>query len=100
MCLIENNVYKLVFGYSGLDIECTEIINEDLQQRVINEIEDVKKNDPVLCIEKTCVNKESKPVLYAKSLAFKSWHQLGKWLLKIYDHMFENYDHSVINFCI
>lgn len=35
-------------------------------------------------------------MLYAKSLEFKSWEQLGKWLLTIYDHMFENYEHSVI----
>jgi hypothetical protein len=39
---------------------------------------------------------ECKPKLYAKPLVFKSWEQLGKWLLTIYDHMFENYEHSVI----
>lgn len=39
---------------------------------------------------------ETKPILYAKPLAFKSWDLLGKWLIQIYDHIFENYEHSVI----
>lgn len=82
--------------FSGLDIKCTEIIDKNIQQRILDDIEDIKKNDPTLCLENTSSNKECKPVLYAKPFVFKSWDQLGKWLLKIYDHIFENYDHSVI----
>lgn len=87
-----------MYVFSGLDITCTEIIDKDLQKRVLDDIEDIKKNDPTLRLEKTSLNVKCKPVLYAKPFVFKSWVELGKWLLKMYDHLFENYDHSVINF--
>lgn len=83
------------FIFSGLDIDCTDIINEDVQKRILDEIEDIKKNDLSLCLGQLSVDLECKPVLCAKPTTFKSWDHLGKWLLKIYDHMFENYDHSV-----
>lgn len=66
-----------------------------MQKRILDEIEDIKKNDPSLCLGKTSVDLECTPVLCAKPSIFKSWDHLGKWLLKVYDHMFENYDHSV-----
>lgn len=88
----------MFYLFSGLDIICTEIIDKDIQQRVLDDIEDIKKNDPTLRLEKTSLSVQCQPVLYAKSFTFKSWAELGKWLLKMYDHLFENYDHSVINF--
>lgn len=84
--------------FRGLDIKCTELIEEDIKKRVLIEIEDIKTNDPTLCLRKISSNIECKPVLYAKPLTLKNWHHLGKWLLKIYDYMFENYEHSVIIF--
>lgn len=81
--------------FSGLDIKCTELINNDLQQKILDEIQNFKNNDPLLCLKKTS-HVENKPTLYAKHFAFKSWSHLGSWLLQIYDHMFENFDHSVI----
>lgn len=89
-------IFILFYIFRGLDIKSPEIINKDIQQRVLDDIEDIKKNDPTLCLEKISLNQEWKPVLYAKPFVLKNWDQLGKWLLKIYDHLFENYDHSVI----
>jgi len=89
-----NSVF--VYTFSGLDITCAEIIDTNIQQKILDEIEDVKKNDPTLCLGKSSKNMECKPELFARPLMFKSWDQLGKWLLTIYDHMFESYEHSVI----
>lgn len=83
------------YTFSGLDIEYTEIINADIQQKILDEIENIKENDPTLhklrLIKEIC-----KPVLYANPLEFKSWDHLGKWLLNIYDNLFKNFEHSVI----
>jgi len=73
-----------------------EVIEKDIQQKVLDEIEDIKKNDLTLCLRKTFINKEHKPKLCAKPLEFKSLGHLGRWLLQIYDHMFEDYEHSVV----
>ncbi|CAH1731820.1 unnamed protein product [Aphis gossypii] len=88
--------FKSYCSDGGLDITCTEIIDTNIQQKILDEIEDIKKNDPTLCLGKLSKSMECKPMLYAKSLEFKSWEQLGKWLLTIYDHMFENYEHSLL----
>lgn len=88
--------FKSYCSDGGLDITCDEIIDTNMQQKILNDIEDIKKNDPTLCLEKSCKNMECKPKLYAKPLVFKSWVQLGKWLLTIYDHMFESYEHSLL----
>lgn len=87
----------LCFPCSGLDIEYTEVMNENVQQKILDEIENIKKNDPML--QKLVTKKTSKPVLYANPLKFKSWDRLGKWLLHIYDNLFDNFEHSVIINC-
>lgn len=81
-----------------MDVKCTEAIDENIQKKVLKEIEDVKKNDPTLSFGKPSLSIECKPVLYAKPLKFKGLDQLGKWLINIYDNLFENYDHAVIIF--
>lgn len=88
-------VVLLNYIFSSLDVKCTETIDENVQQKILNEIEDVKKNDPTLCFGKSSVNIECKPVLCAKPLEFKGLDQLGKWLINIYDNLFENYEHAV-----
>lgn len=80
---------------SGLDIEYTDMINEDVQQKILDEIENIKENDPTLHKLKI-INVMCKPVLYANPLKFTSWNHLGKWLLNIYDNLFNNFEHSVI----
>jgi len=79
-----------------LDIKCIEIIDLDVQQKVLNEIKNIKNNYHTLCPELKSINIEHKPILFAKHIIhLKSWVFLGKRLLKIYDNMFENYEHSV-----
>ncbi|VVC42534.1 Hypothetical protein CINCED_3A009963 [Cinara cedri] len=87
--------FKSYCSEGGLDIECTEMINNDVQQKILNEIESIKKNDPMLQKYKA-IKKSCKSVLYANPLEFKSWGHLGKWLLNIYDNLFENFEHSLL----
>lgn len=86
------------FTCSGLDVEYTDMINEEVQQKILDEIENIKENDPTL--HKLKIIKDMcKPVLYANPLKFENWNHLGKWLLNIYDHLFNNFEHSVITIC-
>lgn len=85
--------YILFYIFRGLDIECTDIICADTQLSILDEIYDIRNNDPLLV--KNDANKDNKPVLFAKYLIISNWENLGKWLLNIYDYLFNNYDHSV-----
>lgn len=95
---MKNNLYIFILNYfcRGLDVKCTDTIDENIQQKVLNEIEDVKRNDPTLCFGKSSLNTECKPILCTKPFEFKSLNQLGKWLIHIYDNLFNNYEHGVI----
>jgi len=70
-----------------------------LYHKILNEVNDLRRNDPALRVTKASdryLDCKPTPSLYAKPLAFKNWEHLGGWLLQIYDNIFENYDHSVI----
>lgn len=82
--------------FRGLDIKYTETIDSNIQHKILNEIEDLRKNDPTLCVDKILINLDNKPKLFAKLLEFNSWSHFGCWLLQIYDNLFKNYNHSVI----
>lgn len=88
-----NLIFFFCYNCRGLDIECTEI-NLHIKQKVLNDIKSIKNNHK-LCSGLKCI--KPKPTLFAKHIRLlKNWVFVGKWLLQIYDYIFENFEHSVI----
>lgn len=95
--LIRKLYIYIICNFSGLDVKCIETIDSDIKQRVLNEIKNIKTNDRTLCSGLKPINIKCKPLLYARHITcLRSWTFLGKWLLQIYENIFENYEHSVI----